>query len=295
MNVVWNLEKASTWAKDKLQKANIKTFELDVDVLLAHAINRPRHFVFTYPDYQIPIENMKVFQSSILRRAKREPVHYILNNREFWSLEFFVDCNVLIPRPETEHLIDHFLELVRDQKDEQNSPEILDIGVGSGNISITVLKELPLAKVTAIDISADALAVAKRNAKHHGALNRIQFCLGDLFPKGDSFPVEYDFILSNPPYIASNEFDSLEPEITSFEPKIALISGKTGLEVYERLVSEAFLRLKLGGYLILEIGDGQLEQVKKIIDQSGEFDKVFIVFDYAGKPRTISARRKING
>ncbi len=295
MKVIWTLEKASIWARDKLQKANVKTFELDVDVLLAHAIKRPRRFVFTYPDYQIPLENMKVFQKSILRRAEREPVHYILNNREFWSLEFFVNGNVLIPRPETEHLIDHFLELISDQKNEKSSLEILDIGVGSGNISITVLKELPLIKVTAIDISADALEVAKRNAKNHGVLNRIQFCLGDLFPKGGLFPERFDFILSNPPYIAASEFDSLEPEITCFEPKVALISGKTGLEVYERLILEALLRLKFGGYLILEIGDGQLAQVKSLIDESRGFDKVSTVFDYAGKPRTISARRKING
>jgi release factor glutamine methyltransferase len=293
--VVWNLEKAAIWAKDKLQKAKVATFELDVDVLLAHAINRPRRFVFTYPDYQIPLENLEVFQRLIFRRAKREPIHYILNNREFWSLEFFVDSNVLIPRPETEHLVDHFLELARSQRVEQSSLEVLDIGVGSGNISIAVLKELSLVKVTAIDISEDALEVAKRNAKNHGVLNRIQFCLGDLFPKGDLFPDQFDFVLSNPPYIASSVFDSLEPEITCFEPKVALISGKTGLEVYERLISETLLRLKFDGYLILEIGDGQLEQVKNLIDQSGEFAEVFTVFDYAGKPRTISARRKING
>jgi release factor glutamine methyltransferase len=293
--VVWNLEKAANWAKDILQKADVATFGLDADVLLAHAINRPRRFVFTYPDYQIPLENLEVFQKLIFRRAKREPIHYILNNREFWSLEFFVNSNVLIPRPETEHLIDHFLELARSQKNEQRSLEVLDIGVGSGNISIAVLKELPLVKVTAIDISEDALEVAKRNAKNHDVLNRIQFCLGDLFPKGDLFPDQFDFVLSNPPYIASSEFDSLEPEITCFEPKVALISGKTGLEVYERLISETLLRLKFGGYLILEIGDGQLEQIKNLIDQSGEFAEVFTVFDYAGKPRTISARRKING
>jgi len=293
--VVWNLEKAANWAKDILQKADVVTFELDADVLLAHAINRPRRFVFTYPDFQIPLENLEVFQNLIFRRAKREPIHYILNSREFWSLEFFVDSNVLIPRPETEHLIDHFLELARSQRNEQSSLEVLDIGVGSGNISITVLKELPMARVAAIDISEDALEVAKRNAKNHGVLNRIKFCLGDLFPKGDLFPDQFDFVLSNPPYIASSEFDSLEPEITCFEPKVALISGKTGLEVYERLISETFLRLKFGGYLILEIGDGQLEQVKSLIDQSGGFEEVFTVFDYAGKPRTISARRKING
>ena len=293
--MVWTLEKATIWAKDKLQKAHISTFELDTDVLLAHAINRPRRFVFTYPDFQIPLENIEVFQKLIFRRAKREPIHYILKNREFWSLEFFVDSNVLIPRPETEHLIDHFLELERSQENKKSSLEVLDIGVGSGNISITVLKELPLAQVTAIDISENALEVAKRNAKNHGVLNRIQFCLGDLFPEGDLFPGQFDFILSNPPYIASSEFDFLEPEITCFEPRVALISGKTGLEVYERLISESLLRLKIGGFLILEIGDGQLEQVKRLIDQSEEFGEVFTVFDYAGKPRTISARRKING
>jgi len=293
--VAWNLEKASVWARDKLRKADIKTFDLDVDVLLAHAINQPRRFVLTYPDYQIPLKIMRVFQKSILRRAKREPIHYILNNREFWSFDFFVNQFVLIPRPETEHLIEHFLELARDQRNEQNSLKILDIGVGSGNISITILKELPLAKATAIDISLGALEVAKRNAKHHEVLDRIQFCLGDLFPEGDTFPNQFDFILSNPPYIASSQFDFLEPEITCFEPKIALVSGETGLEVYKRLILGALLRLKFGGYLILEIGDKQLEQITYLIDQSGAFDKVFTVFDYAGKPRTISARRKING
>ncbi len=293
--MVWNLEEASIWAKEKLQRANIKNFELDVDVLLAHAIDRPRHFVLTYPDYQIPQESMRVFEKTILRRAKREPIHYILNNREFWSLQFYVNSSVLIPRPETEHLIDRFLELAREQKNEQNLLEILDIGVGSGNISITALKELPLAKATAIDISENALEVAKRNAKDHGVLDRIQFCCGDLFPKGDSFPEKFDFILSNPPYIALSDFDSLEPEITCFEPKVALISGTTGFEVYERLILETLLRLKSGGYLILEIGDGQLEQVKSLIDQSGGFDKAFTIFDYAGKPRTISAKRKVNG
>ncbi len=293
--MVWNLEEASVWARNKLKKANINTFELDVGVLLAHAIGQPRRFIFTYPDYQIPQEKMRIFEKAILRRAKREPIHYILNNREFWSLQFYVDCNVLIPRPETEHLIDHFLELARDWKNKQNFLEFLDIGVGSGNISVTILKELPFARATAIDISKEALEVAKRNAKYHGVINRIQFCCGDLFPKEDSFPGEFDFVLSNPPYIAASEFDSLQPEITSFEPKVALISGTTGFEVYEKLILETLLRLKHGGYLILEIGDGQLERVKSLIDQSGGFDKVFTVFDYAGKPRTISARRRVNG
>ena len=148
---------------------------------------------------------------------------------------------------------------------------------------------------TPLETTIHALKVAKRNAKDHGVLNRIKFFRGDLFPEGDSFPEKFDFILSNPPYIGSKEFDSLEPEITGFEPKIALISGETGFEAYTRIISKTLLRLNYGGYLIMEIGDGQLEQVESLIDQSGGFGKVSKVFDYSGKPRTISVRKSLNG
>ena len=293
--MIWNLKETSIWAREKLRKVNIKNFELDVDVLLAKAIDRSRRFIFTYPDYQISSEDMRVFKKLIVRREKREPIHYILNSCEFWSLPFYVDCSVLIPRPETEHLVAHFLNIIDDDKNKQDSLKILDIGVGSGNISVSILKELSSAKVFAVDISEDALKVAKRNAKDHGVLNRIKFFRGDLFPEGDSFPEKFDFILSNPPYIGSKEFDSLEPEITGFEPKIALISGETGFEAYTRIISKTLLRLNYGGYLIMEIGDGQLEQVESLIDQSGGFGKVSKVFDYSGKPRTISVRKSLNG
>ena len=293
--MVWTLEKAAVWARDKLKEAQIKTFRLDVDILLSHVINRTRDFVFTYPEHIVSHQNMNLFKQLVLRRENREPIHYILSYREFWSLDFFVDRNVLIPRPETEHLVDRFLDLARDLKSKQSSLDVLDIGVGSGNITISILKELPWANVTAIDISVDALKVAKRNAKHHNVLSRVNFCEGDLFPDKGLFPNQFDFILSNPPYIAAGLFKNLEPEITHFEPKVALISGQSGLEVYERLITGTLSRLKPGGFLILEIGDDQLELVKKLVEESGGFDDFFCACDYAGSPRTISARRKYNG
>ena len=293
--MIWTLEKAGVWARDKLKEAKIKTFRLDVDILLAHAINRSRDFVFTYPEYIVSQQNMSSFEQLILRRENREPIHYILNYREFWSLDFFVNCSVLIPRPETEHLVDRFLDLARDLKSKQSALKILDIGVGSGNITISILKEIPWANVTAIDISVGALEVAKRNAKQHDVLDRVRFCEGDLFPDESQCLGQFDFILSNPPYIATDQFRNLEPEITRFEPKVALISGHSGLEVYEKLIIGALSRLKPGGFLILEIGDDQLELVKKLVEESREFEDFFCVCDYAGIPRTISARRKENG
>jgi len=227
-------------------------------------------------DDQPDAETVRTFQGMLKRRQEREPVAYITGGKEFWSREFFVSPDVLIPRPETEHLIEAVLEKYPDR----NSPyRFCDIGTGSGCLAVTLACEYPHAEVIATDISEAALHVAQRNAKRHQVLDRIAFRQGDMFAALDPDDTEFDVIICNPPYVAHDEYNQLEPEL-SFEPRAALTDEADGLQYLRRLIEETPAHLKFGGRLIVETG------LCGLPDDSGAMLLERKIFDLAGNLRS---------
>jgi release factor glutamine methyltransferase len=254
----------------------------DAELLLMHLIGRDRVFLLTHSDAPLTAEQAAQYESWLERRAAHEPIQYILGEQEFFGLNFAVTRDVLIPRPETEHLVETLLARVP-----HDQPlRIVDIGTGSGAIAVALAHSLPQAQVTALDISAAALAVAKGNAETHHVADRMRFLQSDLLNAvaGERF----DAIVSNPPYVADGDRASLEPQVRDYEPASALFAGPSGLDVYERLIPEALAALEPGGWLLMEIGQGQRDALAQRL--SG-WNDVGFVDDLQGIPRVACARR----
>jgi release factor glutamine methyltransferase len=211
------------------------------------------------------------------------PLSYLTGVKEFWSIPFKVTPSVLVPRPETEVLVEKVLELST-----RESEAILDVGTGSGCIAVALAKELPRAYIQAVDISERALRVARGNAALHKT-RHVQFHKSNLFSAFRGTGVRFDFIVSNPPYISRDEWDGLPPEVRDFEPRRALLSGESGLEMIERLVRRAGTFLRPGGYLIFEIGDGQRDRVLSLFGK--RWTEIETAWDMSGKPRVLTVRR----
>ena len=255
----------------------------DAELLLLRVIQRDRAFLLTYPDAEITPEQQAQYEEWLRRRAAHEPIQYILGEQEFWGLTFAVTPDVLIPRPETEHLVEALLERVpHDQP-----VRIADVGTGSGAIAVALAHSLQLAQVTALDISEAALAVARQNADTHQVADRVRLLTSDLLSAvaGERF----DAIVSNPPYVAEADRDSLEPQVRDYEPAMALFGGPSGFEVYERLIPQAREALQPDGWLLIEMGLGQRNALKRLLS---EWDDVSFVDDLQGIPRVACARRK---
>jgi release factor glutamine methyltransferase len=310
----------------QLREANIPSFTLASELLLLHVLGRNRTWLYAHPEEIIADADAQRFFDLIARRAAGEPVQHLTSKQEFWSLEFEVTPDVLIPRPETEHVIEVALDRLalrelragRPQKSAGEGLQIADIGTGSGCIAIALAKELPAATFVATDISAAALAVAKRNAQRHAVADRIQFIeshLLDPFPVGaqyiapqpgkipDSAPPVFhesqvtshqsrlfDLIASNPPYIGRREAPSLPREVRDHEPHSALFGGEEGYELYADLIAQSANHLKPGGILVLELGHNSLPAVQPLLDTSN-WTAVGVTNDLAGIPRVIAAER----
>ncbi len=229
-------------------------------------------------------EGLRRAQTLLARRANREPLQYALGTQEFCGLKFEVAPAVLIPRPETEGLVDLISRLPLGKR-----PVIADVGTGSGCIALSLAHRLPQAALFATDCSAEALRVARRNAQRLGAAGQVTFLEGDLLAPlvAQGLAGRADIIVSNPPYIAEREWDSLQPEVRLFEPRVALAGGEDGLAVYRRLVPEAADVLRAGGWLIMEIGQGQAESVRAFIEATGRYGTVDIRPDPAGIERVV--------
>jgi release factor glutamine methyltransferase len=257
------------------------TARRDAELLLLHITGLTRAELMTHPDRELSESQMSAYRAAIARRARNEPVQYITGTQEFYGRSFAVTPAVLIPRPETEHLVESVLAL-------QPAPKrVLDIGTGSGILAISLALEFPDAIVTATDISAEALAVARQNARSLGA-NRVQFVESDLFAAlADE---RFDCIVANPPYVATTE--ALEPQVRDYEPVTALYAGEDGLAVYRRLIPQAFEHLEPGGHLLIEIGHGQRDAVAGLLRLSS-FESIRFINDLQGIPRVTSARRPL--
>jgi release factor glutamine methyltransferase len=245
-----------------LKKQNIDSHQIDAELLLSKAIRKDRVFLLINDEYKVSQKETSDYLNFILRRKHHEPLSYIIKRKEFWSLDFSVNHNVLIPRPETETIVE---QVTRRLKGKGNL-NILDIGTGSGCILLSILKELKNSYGIGIDKSFKALAIAKKNSRKLNLLQRAKFihCDVDNFNFGT-----YDVIVSNPPYICSRRIGYLEKDIKGFEPRMALDGGVNGLETITKVIIKAKKLLKTGGYLFMEIGDGQSRMVSSVLIRNG--------------------------
>jgi release factor glutamine methyltransferase len=260
--------------------AHLSTARRDAELLLLRIIARDRAFLLTHPDTVLTSAQQSTYEQSLARRAQHEPIQYITGEQEFYGLTLRVTPDVLIPRPETEHLVEALLHRVPHSA----ALCIADIGTGSGAIAIALAHNLPHATITALDISPSGLNIARENAERHNVANRIRFLESDLLSAVAH--ETFDAIVSNPPYVPASEI--LEPQVRNFEPHSALYAGPSGLDIYQRLIPQAWQSLKPQGWLLMEIGHGQRDSLSELLK---EWPEVSFVSDLQGIPRVAIARR----
>jgi release factor glutamine methyltransferase len=289
----------------RLREAHVPSYTLAAELLLLHVLGRDRTWIYAHPEQEVSAADAERFFALIARRAAGEPTQHLTGRQEFWGLEFEVTPDVLIPRPETEHVIEVALDrlAVRELRAGRKPTfsgeglQIADIGTGSGCIAIALAKELPGSTIYATDISSAALAVARRNAARHGFSDHIHFLESNLLEAlSDSplvtrhSPLLLDLIASNPPYIGRHEAATLMREVRDHEPEIALYGGEEGYELYADLIAQAAAHLKPGGILVLELGHNTLPAVQPLLE-SPTWANVGLTNDLAGIPRVIAAER----
>ncbi|HSS21851.1 MAG TPA: peptide chain release factor N(5)-glutamine methyltransferase [Pyrinomonadaceae bacterium] len=251
---------------NQLRRAGVPEARREAGSLLSHVIGRDRGFLLTHADDVVSADQFELMRQSVARRAAGEPLQYITGRQEFFGLDFEVTPAVLIPRPETELLVEIGLKLLADAG---TAPFICDVGTGSGCLAISLLHELPESRAVAVDVSPDALAVARRNAARHSMTNRLEFVVSDCFAAlnaKNSDQSNFHLIVSNPPYVEEHALADLQREVRDFEPRIALIAGPDGLEIIRRLLVDARKFVRPEGFFVFEIGFNQSEKVRTLID-----------------------------
>jgi release factor glutamine methyltransferase len=275
-------------AATRLRVAGLQEPRREAGTLLAYMLGRDRAFLITHADDVLTEAQASDFRACVERRAAGEPFQYIAGRQEFYGLEFEVGPAVLIPRPETELLVEEALKLLKGT----DAPLLCDVGTGSGCIAVTLLHERRDARGFALDVSSAALAVAARNAARHGVEERLRLLVSDCFDAlgdGEHEGIRFDLVASNPPYIAESDLEGLQKEVREHEPRVALTPGGDGLSIIRRLVAEAPAFLKTGGHLLIEIGFEQHEQVASLIDPA-VWTLLGIHRDLQGIPRTVALR-----
>ncbi len=291
----WTIGRLLTWTAQFLKDRGADSPRLDAEILLAEARGCRRIELYTSFD-DVPAEEIRTrFREFVKRRAEGMPVAYLVGRREFYSLPFRVTPDVLIPRPETELLVVRLLDLMTarlaDKASHASPLHVADVGTGSGIIAICAAQRFTGCRVTAIDLSPAALAVARENAAQHGVADRIELVDGDLLA---SLPVDakFDFVASNPPYVSESEYTQLARDVRDFEPRQALVSGPRGTETIARLTPQAAERLNPGGYLLTEISPMIESDVRQLVAAEPRLELAPTIKDLAGHARVIQARRK---
>jgi len=260
---------------------------LDAEVILAHVLKTDRLYLYRYPEAILTEEDISVFQALCARRCQGEPVAYLRGWKEFWSLDFEVNKHVLIPRPDTECLVEEVLKVC--SLDPSAELRILDLGTGSGAIGIVLACELPQAHVVVTDVSPGAIEVARRNAGRHGTEQRMTFLTGNLF---EPLSGKFDMIVSNPPYISTAAFQALPAGVRVYEPASALLAGSEGMVFHEQIIAGCAEYLNEGGWLFLEIGSEQREPAGALLAVAGFLDYIHFRSDYSGLDRVAIARKR---
>ena len=283
-----NISTAISLAAETLKEAGVAEFRKEAASLLAFVLRKDSAFIIAHSDDELTADKKVLFDSCVRRRAEREPFQYIVGRQEFYGLEFEVTPDVLIPRPETEILVENTIAALSGHK----NPSFLEVGVGSGCISVSILHSLEKATAVGIDISPAALAVAVRNAETHGDSGRFEPMLGDAFsPLSGRL---FDLIVSNPPYVPAGEIDTLQPEVRDHEPHTALDGGHDGLDIIKHIIREAPQFLNPRGHLLLEIGHDQADKVRGLFDDRIWTEPEFIA-DLQGISRVVKAQTVLTG
>jgi release factor glutamine methyltransferase len=284
----WTVGRLLNWTRDFLKKKGSESPRLDAEVLLASVLDCERVQLYTQYEDEVGDRDRGRFRDLVKRRAEGTPVAYLVGRKEFYSMSLAVSPAVLIPRPDSEFVVVEFLTLFKGIE----SPRCVDVGTGSGCLALACAHQHKSARFLAIDLSPEALAVARSNAEKHGLTDRVEFRQGDLLaPVADEGP--FDAIVSNPPYIATDVIPTLEPGVRDHEPHLALDGGEDGLRVVDRLVDSAVPLLKVGGHLILEIGSDQEAPVRALVAARPELELVPTIRDSANHPRVIRATRRL--
>jgi release factor glutamine methyltransferase len=270
----------------RLTADHVPSPRLNAELLLMFTLNCDRAFLYAHPERELTAGEAARYESALAERARGVPAQYITGHQEFWGMDFIVTPAVLIPRPETEHLVETILELLNPA----TALHLADVGTGSGCIALALAKELPQAEIHATDISPAALEIARANAARHQLETRVQFHEADLL--APFAPNSFDFIVSNPPYVGESEEDQVQLEVRKFEPRTAVFAGPTGIEVIARLIPQAHAALRPGGWLILEISAAIAPHVARLLESREQsWDDVHIAPDLQSIPRVARARK----
>jgi release factor glutamine methyltransferase len=278
-------------AENILRESGNPDYKVDAEMLLCHAISYDPQKIFMNWAKEVDDDHAEIFFAMVQKRAEGTPTQYLTNEQSFKGRRFYVDENVLIPRPETELLVDEALAYLKDNKSAKSA---LDIGTGAGVIAVSLVKKAPSLKVTASDISESALAVAEKNASRFGLNGQIKFVRSDVFSAfrtGFTGP-KWDIVISNPPYIRRSQLPALQREIYEHEPLTALDGGEDGLDFYRRVIDGAPTFLRKTGAVFLEIGYDQAHDVTTLFRENGNYVRVAVTPDLSGHDRVISARMK---
>jgi release factor glutamine methyltransferase len=279
---------ARAWAAQELRRAAVESATLAADLLLGYVLGCDRVQIVSRPEAPLPAHASDQYVALVQRMAKGEPLQYLTGEREFFGLRFRVTPDVLIPRPETEILVEQAVRLAR--KCRSRPVRLADVGTGSGCIAVSVAHEVPDAVALAVDVSLPALALARENAARHGVLDRVPLLCCDMLEGLPPQPF-FDFILSNPPYVARTEYNTLPATVRDYEPHVALFAGESGLEAYRRLIPQAGARLLPQGYLLVEVGAGQAEAVTQMMLRD-DLSIESVLTDLQGIPRCVVSRKR---
>lgn len=278
---IWTILKVLNWTKGYLAEKGVENSRLESEWLLCAALGLDRVGLYVNFDRPLTADELSACRLLVARRARREPLQYILGSQEFYGLEFEVAPGVLIPRHDTEVLVQEAVNRAG------SGAEILDIGVGSGCIAVALAKSLPDAAVCGVDPSAEALGLAERNARRHCV--SLSLFRGSLFEPFEGR--EFDLIVSNPPYIPTSDLAGLQPEVRDFEPRGALDGGADGLDFYRMIIPEASLHLRTGGWLLLEAGIGQAADLLALFEAAGVYGELFTAKDPGGIDRVVGGKK----
>jgi release factor glutamine methyltransferase len=281
------LDAALRRAVRTLEQNDVGSSRMNAETLLMFVLGCDRAYLYAHPERKLTGDEENRYNATITERATGKPAQYITGHQEFWGLDFIVSPAVLIPRPETEHVIETVLELAKARELGTKFEKIADIGTGSGCIAVALAREFPAAKISAVDISPEALEIARANAARHQMEKRIGFLASDLLA---ALPKEhFDLVVSNPPYVGASEADKVQRQVREFEPKVAVFSGVEGMDIYRRLIPQARAALVPGGWLVMEMGFSSEQLVRELL---AGWDNLRVTHDLQGIPRVISAQKQ---